>query len=431
MLAVKAVAGGSDCLKGCGRDHLSFRQRLIRSANHEDAETIRRQLMWISGGRMTLNQSRRVASLASFTRACLQRAALRLERIDPGAHRRIKGLRLITAYGIAAMLGTMGDITRGLRDGPSLSILAGGFALWASVSEGRSTRRESSRDLVLLTAAAAAGAVSFALLAPLLAQLGHAGPELVLVSGAFCAGYMRRFGLTGTGAGSQVYIGQLLAYGAALGPGDLYTIAIAAVIAATASVVQRLLSGPAEHPPPPPPAPPIRPGAPPPELAMGLQAAAAALAIVGLNAVFGLVESAWAITACTYVIAGSASGTIRRVMHRIIGTTIGVPLGLVFLPLASAMPVLAWAAAALAMVIYAMALPERYDIACGAYAFTLIVTLAVTGEHSAAILGARAWETLLGGALGLAAATLLLPLRPLAEGDAADRSRPSTRNEKD
>ncbi len=65
------------------------------------------------------------------------------------------------------------------------------------------------------------------------------------------------------------------------------------------------------------------------------------------------------------------------------------------------------------MVIYAMALPERYDIACGAFAFTLIVTLAVTGEHSPLLLAARAWETLIGGALGLAAAMLVFPLRPL------------------
>ena len=108
---------------------------------------------------------------------------------------------------------------------------------------------------------------------------------------------------------------------------------------------------------------------------------------------------------------GSATGTASRVTRRIIGTAIGVPLGLAFLPLADAMPVLAWAAAALAMVIYAMALPARYDIACGAYAFTLIVTLAATGEHAISILGARAWETLLGASLGLAAATLLFPLR--------------------
>jgi uncharacterized membrane protein YccC len=58
-----------------------------------------------------------------------------------------------------------------------------------------------------------------------------------------------------------------------------------------------------------------------------------------------------------------------------------------------------------------MALPERYDITCGAYAFALIVTLAVNGESSAIMLAARAWGTFLGGALGLVAATLLLPLR--------------------
>ena len=57
----------------------------------------------------------------------------RLDRVDPGAHRRIRGLRLVTAYGIAAMLGTMPDIARGLPNGAALASLAGGFALWASV----------------------------------------------------------------------------------------------------------------------------------------------------------------------------------------------------------------------------------------------------------------------------------------------------------
>jgi hypothetical protein len=341
----------------------------------------------------------------------LAAAARWLDRIDPGAHRRIKGLRLVTAFGIAAMLGTMGDITHGLPDRALLNLLAGNFALWASVSESRGTRAESSRDLVLLSSAAAAGAASFAILAPPLVQLGQAGPELMLVFGAFCVGYLRRFGLTGTGIGSQLYIGQLLAYGVVLKPSDLSTIAVAGVIAAVASVVPRVLSGPAEHPPPQSAPLPRRPDALRPELVMGLQAGTGALLIVVLNTMFGLVESAWAITACTYVIAGSATGTIDRVRRRIIGTLIGVPVALAFLPMADTMPVVVWAAAAFAMVIYAMALPERYDIACGAYAFTLIVTLAVAGEHSVSVLAARAWETLLGGALGLAAATLLFPLR--------------------
>ncbi|MEJ0017642.1 MAG: FUSC family protein [Acetobacteraceae bacterium] len=338
-------------------------------------------------------------------------AARWLDRVDPGVHRRIKGLRLITAYGIAAMFGAMGDITRGMPDGASLTALAGGFALWGSVSEGRGTRPESSRDLVLLSFAAAVGAASFIVLAPLLLHLARVGPELVLVSGAFCVGYLRRFGLTGTGIGSQIYIGQLLAYGADLGHADLPAVAAAGAIAAVASVVPRLLSGPAEHPPPLAAPSVLHPGMLRPELAMGIQAATGALLIVLLNATIGLIQSAWAITACTYVIAGSATGTIDRVRRRIIGTAIGVPLGLLFLPLAGAMPFVAWAAAASAMVIYAMALPERYDIACGAFAFTLIVTLAVAGEHSVPVLAARGWETLLGGALGLAAATLLFPLR--------------------
>jgi hypothetical protein len=341
----------------------------------------------------------------------LAAAARWLDRIDPGAHRRIKGLRLVTAFGIAAMLGAMGDITHGLPDGASLNLLAGNFALWASVSESRGTRAGSSRDLVLLSAAAASGAASLVIFRPLLARFGPAGPELVLVSGAFCVGYLRCFGFTGTGIGSQIYIGQLVAYSFALKPSDLPTIVVAGIVAALASVVPRLLSGPAERPPPQPVPLVRRPGAVRPELVMGLQAGTGALLIVMLNAMIGLVESAWAITACTYVIAGSASGTIDRVRRRIIGTLIGVPVALVFLLLAASMPIVIWAAAALAMMIYAVALPERYDIACGAYAFTLIVTLAVAGEHSVPVLAARAWETLLGGALGLAAATLLFPLR--------------------
>jgi hypothetical protein len=336
-----------------------------------------------------------------------------LDRVDPGMNRRIKGLRLVTAYGIAAMLGTMPDIASGLPNDTALTSLAGGFALWGSVSEARSTRAESGRDLLLLAMAAALGAAVFTVLAFFLRPLGHPAPEAVLAFGAFCVGYFRRFGITGTGIGSQIYIGQLLAYTAGLGPSDLPTIAVAGVLAAIASIVPRVLSGPAEQPLPAATPLPVRSGLIRSETAMGLQAAVAALMIVALNAAVGLLESAWAITACTYVVAGSAAGTIDRVKRRIIGTMIGVPIGLAFLPLVAAAPLAAWAAAALAMVIYAMSLPNRYDIACGAYAFTLIVTLAVTGEHSVAVLTARGWETLLGGVLGLTVAMLLFPLRPL------------------
>jgi hypothetical protein len=356
------------------------------------------------------------------------RTSVWFDRIDPGAHRRIKGLRLVTAYGIAAMLGTLLGGSHGLSSGALLGPLAGGFALWASVSEGQATRASSSRDLALMCAAAVFGAASMLELSPILSRPRWPGAELTLVTGAFLVGYLKRYGILGAGIGSQVYIGQLLAYGAGLKRTDLRTVAIAGVIAAIAAIIPRVLSGPAEHPVL---AKALDPssdsnsnshsgvaisvdsagGARSRELRMGLQAGIAALVIVLLNDAVGLEESAWAITACTYVIAGTTFGTMDRVRRRIVGTMIGVPIGLACLPVALHMPIVAWTMAAIAMIIYSMALPDRYDIACGAYAFTLIVTLAISGESSAFVLASRAWETIIGGALGLATAMLILPLR--------------------
>jgi hypothetical protein len=346
-------------------------------------------------------------------RGVLRRATIWLEQMDPGTHRRIKGLRLITAYGIAAALGTLQDITHGLPGATLVASLAGNFALWASVSEARVSRPESSRDLALLCAAAVLGAAMFIAFAPLLQSIGKSGPELTLVTGAFLVGYLKRFGILGAGMGSQIYIGQLLAYNVHLTTVDLPAVGVAGLIAIIACIVPRLLSGPAERP-----AMTVLSPVNVPdrwmlsaELIMGLQAASGALVVVVLNETIGLKESAWAITASTYVVAGSASGTAERVRRRIIGTLIGVPVGLACLPLVEHAPLLAWAAVAAAMIVYAMTLPDRYDIACGAFAFTLIVTLAIGGVHSISILGARAWETLLGGVLGLLAAKFIFPLR--------------------
>ena len=336
-----------------------------------------------------------------------------IERIDPGTNRRIKGLRLVTAFGIAALLGTLPSISGVLHHGVSLSVLAGGFALWASVSEARVIRWESSRDLALLCGAAALGAAMMIALSPMLARPKGPGAELTLAAGAFLVGYLKRYGVLGAGIGSQIYIGQLLAFGLRLTTADFGMIGVAGLIAALAAIVPRLLSGPAEHP-----AVVLTtlPGDPQnselPALYMGLQAAAAAVVIVALNDAIGLTQSDWAITASTYVVASSKAGTIERVRRRIIGTIIGVPLGLACLPVADHMPILLWIAAAVAMVIYAVALPERYDVACGAFAFTLVVTLAATGDHSLATLASRVWETVIGGGVGSIAAMLIVPRGP-------------------
>ena len=352
-----------------------------------------------------VNKTVRLLPLAAVSSSGAGLALSWLDRVDLGAHRRIKGLRLVTAYALAAMLGAMPEVAQGVSSRATLSTLASGFALWASVSESQATRPASCRDLMLLSAAATIGAASYVLLAPMLGPATSAWPELILAVGAFLVGSLRRFGVTGAGIGSQIYIGQLLAYGSNLTAPDLPAVGLAGLVAAVASIVPRMLSGPAERPGPAPS--PVSTGT---ALVMGSQAAVAAAMIVSLNAAIGLTESAWAITACTYVVSASAAGTIDRVRRRIIGTAVGVPIGLAFLPLTADLPLLAWAAAAVATVIYAMALPVRYDVACGAFVFILIDTLALGGEHSMRLLFSRAWETVLGGAAGLMACGVVILL---------------------
>ncbi|WP_175920795.1 FUSC family protein [Burkholderia latens] len=336
-----------------------------------------------------------------------------LARVDPGAHRRIKGVRLVVAYALATAIGSWDGFARHAHTGVSVGALAATFALWASVSDTRATRADSSRDLAILCTAGAFGALTFASFGPWLGEHSRASAEVILVTGAFCAGYLKRFGMLGAGIGSQLFIGQLAAYTMRIGSANTSTIALALLIAWVAAIVPRLLTATMEraadwpafdaaavrgrH-------------AVSPAWAMGVQAASGALVVVLLNGAFALTESVWAITACVYVVAASSTGTAERVRRRICGTLVGVPVALACLPLAEHLPLVAWAMAALAMVVYAMALPDRYDVACGAVAFALVVTLAASGVHSIPVLAARAWETLIGGTLGFVCAKLIFPL---------------------
>nr|WP_246641651.1 FUSC family protein [Paraburkholderia edwinii] len=402
-----SITGGVDVMD----DHEQVDARQARPG--DGAQTARADAGRMPGGP--------AAAIQAWTRRLFAQPSRALgawfDRIDPGTHRRVKGLRLVTAYGIAAALGALHDVTRDVHQSATLSTLAASIALWASVFEAKTTRAESSRDLGLLCIAAGIGAAVYAALFPFLHSAGRAGPEIVLVSGAFCVGYMKRFGVLGAGIGAQIYIGQLYASAMTLGPADVPAIGVAVLIAMLGSIVPRLLSGPAEHP-----AllaaftavPPVPPGFArrwPPEFVMGLQAATGALIIVALNRMIGLEESEWAITGCTFVVAASATATVQRTRQRIVGTIVGVPLGIVCLPLAEHAPLVVWAFAALAMIVYAMSLPERYDVACGAFAFILMITLAADGIHSVPYLFARLWETVIGGVIGVLAALLIFPLR--------------------
>jgi Fusaric acid resistance protein-like len=331
-----------------------------------------------------------------------------IEEVDPDAEHRWKGFRLVVAYAIAVGLGSVWDVATLTSSGVRMAQLAGGFALWASVSEARTERFAASRDLVILCAAAMVGAVSYCLLSPLLGRHEWISGESVLITGAFLVAYLKCFGTLGGGIGSQVYIGQLLAFGFDAGPRDIGLVGVAGLIAIAASVLPRWLvcgrqrayiTEPAASASP----------SPDRETAFlnGIQTAVAATVVVALNNVFVLTESAWAITACVYVITATPQGTLERARHRIVGTLVGVPIGLACMPLAAHAPILTWIVAGVAIIVYTVALPRRYDVACGAFAFTLIVTLEMSGQHSTAVLISRVWETLLGAALGVAMALLI------------------------
>jgi hypothetical protein len=144
---------------------------------------------------------------------------------------------------------------------------------------------------------------------------------------------------------------------------------------------------------------------------IALQATASALTIIVLNGVLGMNHMLWALAASTYVISSSVADTWSRGLRRIVGTAIGVALGLGAALLFAQIPLAVWMLAALAMIIYSTWLPLRYDVACGAYAFALVVTLAEAGNSSWGAATARGVDTVIGAAIGMAFSALVLPVR--------------------
>jgi hypothetical protein len=119
----------------------------------------------------------------------------------------------------------------------------------------------------------------------------------------------------------------------------------------------------------------------------------------------------WALAASTFVLSSSVADTWTRGLRRIAGTAVGVALGLGMAMLFAQVPLIVWAMAATAIVVYSTWLDTRYDVACGAYAFALVVTLAEAGNSSWDVATARGLNTVLGAVIGMAFSALVLPVR--------------------
>ena len=144
---------------------------------------------------------------------------------------------------------------------------------------------------------------------------------------------------------------------------------------------------------------------------VAIQAGLSALTIIVLNHALGMHHVLWALIASTYVISSSVADTWSRGIRRILGTAVGVALGLAAALMFAQIPPVIWALAALAMVIYSIWMSLRYDVACGAYAFALVITLAEAGNSSWGAASARGIDTVIGAAIGMAFSALVLPVR--------------------
>lgn len=144
---------------------------------------------------------------------------------------------------------------------------------------------------------------------------------------------------------------------------------------------------------------------------VAFQTGLSSLAIILISTVFAMHHVLWALAASTYVISSSVADTWSRGVRRIIGTAVGVTLGLGVALIFAQMPFVIWVLAALAMIAYSVWLPMRYDIACGAYAFALVVTLAEAGHSSWGAASARGMDTVIGAVIGMLFSALVLPVR--------------------
>src|SRR5271165_551326 len=142
----------------------------------------------------------------------LREGARWLEHIDPGARRRIRGLRLAAVFAIASMAGLLAV------PGPHSvgAACAATFAIWPSVYENAATRRQAMIDLLVMIASSALGASSSAIWTTIVGSTVPVVWLLPLVPGAFFVDYAKRYGTLGIGIGSTAFIGQLIGFGLAL-----------------------------------------------------------------------------------------------------------------------------------------------------------------------------------------------------------------------
>ncbi|MEM8587484.1 MAG: FUSC family protein [Pseudomonadota bacterium] len=146
-------------------------------------------------------------------------------------------------------------------------------------------------------------------------------------------------------------------------------------------------------------------------LRLALQATVAAGITTAIGLIFSLEHAYWATLTVVLIIGANLGATVRRTLERVFGTAAGVAIAIAVLWFAGDNTVVLVILIALAFMPILVVIERYYVIAAGLIGFTVVTGLHIAAGLTATEALARAYDTLIGAAVGLTVAWLLVPIR--------------------
>lgn len=146
-------------------------------------------------------------------------------------------------------------------------------------------------------------------------------------------------------------------------------------------------------------------------LRLALQASVAAGITTAVGLIFGLEHAYWATLTVVLIIGANLGATVRRTLERVFGTAAGVAVAIAVLWLAGDNTTVLIILLVVAFVPIPVVIERYYVVAAGLIGFTVVTGLHIAAGLTATEALARAYDTLIGAAVGLTVAWLFLPIR--------------------
>lgn len=144
-------------------------------------------------------------------------------------------------------------------------------------------------------------------------------------------------------------------------------------------------------------------------LALQAMVAAGITTVIGL--IFGLEHPYWATLTVVIVIGASLGATVRRTLERGLGTAIGVAVAIATLWITGGNTTVLTILVVLALLPITVTIERYYIVAAGLIGFIVVTGLHLVEGLTTVEMLSRAYDTVIGAAVGLIVAWLLLPIR--------------------